>query len=98
MFLNTLPTLSSANIMAKMKGVTSKKLREEFPHLRHLPSLWTRTYFVSITGNVSTIIEHKKQGGEACDADDHCKNQIDPYKRTSFYFAKNESRIYIDYQ
>ncbi|MCT8140473.1 IS200/IS605 family transposase [Anaerobacillus sp. CMMVII] len=54
MFLNALPTLSPADIMAKIKGVTSKKLREEFPHLQHLPSLWTRSYFVSTAGNVSS--------------------------------------------
>lgn len=53
MFLNALPTFSPSDIMAKIKGVTSKKLREEFPHLRHLPSLWTRSYFVSTAGNVS---------------------------------------------
>ncbi|MUV36744.1 hypothetical protein JNUCC1_00548 [Lentibacillus sp. JNUCC-1] len=59
MFLNTLPTLSPTNIMAKIKGVTSKKLREEFPHLQHLPSLWTRSYFVSTAGNVSSAtIKH----------------------------------------
>jgi putative transposase len=54
MFLNALPTLSPADIMAKIKGVTSKKLREEFSHLKHLPSLWTRSYFVSTAGNVSS--------------------------------------------
>ncbi|MFB5283162.1 IS200/IS605 family transposase [Peribacillus sp. Hz7] len=54
MFLNALPSLSPANMMAKIKGVTSKKLREEFPHLGHLPSLWTRSYFVSTAGNVSS--------------------------------------------
>jgi putative transposase len=54
MFLNALPTLSPADIMAKIKGVTSKKLREEFPHLQHLQSLWTRSYFVSTAGNVSS--------------------------------------------
>ena len=53
-FLNSLPTLSPANIMARIKGVTSKQLREEFPHLQHLPSLWTRSYFVSTAGNVSS--------------------------------------------
>ncbi|MGI1822137.1 IS200/IS605 family transposase [Exiguobacterium sp. TRN 1102] len=53
MFLNAPPTLSPADIMAKIKRVTSKKLREEFPHLQHLPSLWTRSYFVSTAGNVS---------------------------------------------
>ena len=74
MFLNALPTLSPADIMAKIKGVTSKKLREEFPHLLHLPSLWTRSYFVSTAGNVSSetikhYVENKKQGGETNVAD-----------------------------
>jgi REP element-mobilizing transposase RayT len=54
MFLNALPRLSPADIMAKIKGVTSKRIREEFPHLRHLQSLWTRSYFVSTAGNVSS--------------------------------------------
>ncbi|MFJ8119903.1 IS200/IS605 family transposase [Bacillus mycoides] len=54
LFLHTLPTLSPADTMAKIKGVTSKRLREEFPHLIHLPSLWTRSYFVSTAGNVSS--------------------------------------------
>ena len=68
MVLNTLPTLSPADIMAKIKGVTSKKLREEFPHLQHLPSLWTRSYFVSTAGNVSSetikrYVEQQKTRG-----------------------------------
>jgi REP element-mobilizing transposase RayT len=54
MFLNTLPTVSPADMIARIKGVTSKQLREEFPHLQHLPSLWTRSYFVSTAGNVSS--------------------------------------------
>lgn len=68
MFLNALPSLSPADMMAKIKGVTSKKLREEFPHLRHLPSLWTRSYFVSTAGNVSSetikrYVEQQKTRG-----------------------------------
>lgn len=68
MFLNALPTFSPADIMAKIKGVTSKKLREEFTHLRHLPSLWTRSYFVSTAGNVSNetikrYVEQQKTRG-----------------------------------
>lgn len=68
MFLNALPSLSPADMMAKIKGVTSKKLREEFPHLRHLPSLWTRSYFVSTEGNVSSetikrYVEQQKTRG-----------------------------------
>lgn len=68
MFLNALPTLSPADIMAKIKGVTSKKIREEFSHLKHLPSLWTRSYFVSTAGNVSSetikrYVEQQKKRG-----------------------------------
>ncbi len=54
MFLNVLPKLSPSDIMANIKGYTSKILREEFAHLQHLPSLWTRSYFVSTAGNVSS--------------------------------------------
>ncbi|GEK33075.1 IS200/IS605 family transposase [Kurthia sibirica] len=68
MFLNALPSLSPADMMAKIKGVTSKKMREEFPHLRHLSSLWTRSYFVSTAGNVSSetikrYVEQQKTRG-----------------------------------
>ncbi|MEK4418688.1 IS200/IS605 family transposase [Bacillus sp. FSL K6-0268] len=59
LFLHTLPTRSPADTMAKIKGVTSKRLREEFPHLAHWPSLWTRSYFVSTAGKVSS--ETKQQ-------------------------------------
>lgn len=52
MFLNCLPVLSPANIMQKIKGVSSKILREEFIELSKMPSLWTRSYFVSAAGNV----------------------------------------------
>jgi uncharacterized DUF497 family protein len=40
--------------MAKVKGVTSKTLRQEFKHLQHLSSLWTRSFFCSTAGNVSS--------------------------------------------
>ncbi|MGM7684298.1 IS200/IS605 family transposase [Cytobacillus sp. Hm23] len=68
LFLNALPTLSPADIMAKIKGVTSSTLRKEFPHLQHLPSLWTRSYFVSTAGNVSSqtikrYVEQQKTRG-----------------------------------
>jgi len=68
LFLNTLPTFSPTDIMTKIKGVTSKKLREEFPHLQHLPSLWTRSYFVSTAENVSSetikhYVENQKKRG-----------------------------------
>ena len=52
MFLNCLPTQSPASIMQNIKGFTSKILREEFQQLAKMPSLWTRSYFVSTAGNV----------------------------------------------
>ena len=68
LFLNAPPALSPADIMAKIKGVTSKKLRQEFPHLQHLPSLWTRSYFVSTAETVSNetikrYVEQQKTRG-----------------------------------
>lgn len=54
MFLNTLPSFSPADIMAKIKGGTSKIIRDEFSELKAMPSLWTRSYFVSTAGNVSS--------------------------------------------
>ena len=52
MFLNCLPILSPSDIMQQIKGYTSKILREEFYELSKMPSLWTRSYFVSTAGNV----------------------------------------------
>lgn len=54
MFLNCLPTQSPSDIMQNIKGYTSKILREEFKELSKMPSLWTRSYFVSTAGNVSS--------------------------------------------
>jgi putative transposase len=67
-FLNALPSMSPSDIMAKVKGVTSRRLRQEFKHLRHLPSLWTRSFFRSTAGNVSSetvqrYIEEQKTRG-----------------------------------
>ncbi|MFB6365933.1 IS200/IS605 family transposase [Paenibacillus elgii] len=68
LFLNVLPTDSPADVMAKLKGTTSRCLRQEFKHLEHLPSLWTRSYFVSTAGDVSSetiqryVEEQKKRG------------------------------------
>lgn len=67
-FLNALPSISPSDIMAKVKGVTSRRLRQEFKRLQHLPSLWTRSFFCSTAGNVSSetiaryIAEQKTRG------------------------------------
>ncbi len=48
------PTEAVGVMIGKLKGMTAKVLREEFPHLKsRLPNLWTRSYFVASTGGVT---------------------------------------------
>ncbi|MYA70284.1 IS200/IS605 family transposase [Candidatus Poribacteria bacterium] len=48
------PTQAVGIMIGKIKGMTAKVLREEFPHLKsRLPNLWTRSYFVASTGGVT---------------------------------------------
>ena len=48
------PTAAVGVMIGKVKGMTAKVLREEFPHLKsRLPNLWTRSYFVASTGGVT---------------------------------------------
>ena len=45
------PQFGIAKLVRKVKGRTSRVLREEFPSLRRrLPTLWTNSYFVATTG------------------------------------------------
>lgn len=46
-------------IMHAFKGRSSRILRDEYPRLLKLPSLWTRSYFCSTTGKVSQEIAGK---------------------------------------
>ncbi|MDG6957091.1 MAG: IS200/IS605 family transposase [Nitrososphaerota archaeon] len=41
-------------VVNAFKGRTSHDLREEFPSLLRLPSLWTHSYFASTAGHVSS--------------------------------------------
>ena len=43
-------------IVHAFKGRSSRYLRDEYPRLLKLPSLWTRSYFCSTTGKVSEQI------------------------------------------
>ncbi len=54
MFVSALPEMSIPMIMKQVKGATSFRLRKEFKQLSAMPSLWTRSYFVSTAGNVSS--------------------------------------------
>jgi putative transposase len=54
LFVRARTTDSAADIVARVKGRTSHDLRAKYPHLLKLPSLWTRSYFASTAGNIST--------------------------------------------
>jgi len=51
-FVSAYPMIPAHKIVKTFKGVSSNILRKEFPHLLKLPSLWTRSYFVSTAGNI----------------------------------------------
>ena len=54
LFVKCWPKQSPAEIMKEVKGASSHALRDEFEILSNMPSLWTRSYFVSTAGNVSS--------------------------------------------
>ena len=54
LFLSCMPTQSPAFIMKEVKGASSRVLRKEISALSRMPNLWTRSYFVSTAGNVSS--------------------------------------------
>src|SRR5436189_6202062 len=59
LFIAAPPTLAPDQIMFRLKGYTSRVLRQEFPELLKLPSLWTRSYFCRSAGMVSSaVIQH----------------------------------------
>ncbi len=41
-------------VVKRFKGRMSRYLRKEFPELLKMPTLWTRSYFLSSAGNVSS--------------------------------------------
>jgi len=54
LFVRADPTDAPAYIANQLKGYTSRVLRAEFPQLRSaLPTLWSRSYYVSSVGAVS---------------------------------------------
>lgn len=54
MLIDVNPKIGIYNTINKIKGFTSHELREQFPELKkRLPSLWTRSKFISSVGSVS---------------------------------------------
>ena len=54
LFVSAYPQLEIHKLVKLFKGRSSNLLRKEFPELLKLPCLWTRSYFVSTAGNVSS--------------------------------------------
>jgi putative transposase len=56
LFIRANPYTLPSDIPRLIKRRSSHDLRQECPHLRKLPSLWTRSFFLSTAGNVSQEI------------------------------------------
>jgi len=54
LFIRSNPYTEPSDIARLIKGRSSHALREEFPYLMKMPSLWTRSTFYSTAGNVSS--------------------------------------------
>lgn len=56
LFINAPTHEAPADIARWVKGRASHHLRKEWTELKKLPALWTPTYFVASTGQVSTEV------------------------------------------
>lgn len=60
LFIQGTPQISPNSIVGQIKGYTSRVLRSEFKEARsRLPTLWTRSYFVSTHGHISDLLIQK---------------------------------------
>jgi putative transposase len=60
LFVSSNPKISPNRLIGAVKGSTSRIIRREFRHIRSgMPTLWTRSYFVSTAGNVSSHVIEK---------------------------------------
>ena len=60
LFIQGNPKISPNSMIGQIKGYTSRILREEFKELKtKLPTLWTRSYFVSTHGHISDKLIEK---------------------------------------
>jgi len=62
------PSINIISMVGQIKGFSSRVLRQEFPFLRSLPSLWTNSCFVSSVGGapleiVKRYIQEQKTHG-----------------------------------
>jgi putative transposase len=53
------PSFGIVKCIHRLKGNSSKILRDEFPHLLKMPTLWTRSCFISSVGSVTLDVVKK---------------------------------------
>ncbi len=59
LFVRVFPTHAASEVIKEVKGFTAHALRAQYPSLKRLPSLWTRSYFASTALHVSReTIQH----------------------------------------
>lgn len=56
LFVSAPPDHAPNFIVNQVKGMTSRLLRQEFPFLLKMPSLWTRSYYVGSVGHASDSV------------------------------------------
>ena len=59
LFITGKPIITPNRLIGEIKGYTSRILRKEFKELMKMPTLWTRSYFVSTAGKVSQFVIQK---------------------------------------
>ena len=52
MFISVLPQQTIPDVVKRIKSATSHTLRNEFDKLKKMPTLWTRSYFISTESNI----------------------------------------------
>ncbi len=60
LFIHAAPVWSAHSLVQRFKGISSRLLRSQFPHLRSkLPTLWTRSYYAETVGHISEAVIRK---------------------------------------
>jgi len=59
LFITSKPIIAPNKLIGDIKGYSSRILRQEFPVLMKMPTLWSRSYFVSTAGKVSQFVIQK---------------------------------------
>lgn len=56
LFVSAPPTIAPHSLVKRLKGATSNYLRENYPQLKRLPTLWSSSYYVGTVGTASESV------------------------------------------